>query len=73
MEHFMKTLLAGFARNESGATAIEYGLIAGLVSVVIVTALLTVGDTLTTTFEQITTALEPAAGTDTTTPDTTTP
>lgn len=68
----MKTLLASFARNESGATAIEYGLIAGLVSVVIVTALLTVGDTLTTTFESITTALEPAAGatTNPTTPTT---
>lgn len=33
----MKNLLARFARNESGATAIEYGLIAGLISVVLIT------------------------------------
>jgi pilus assembly protein Flp/PilA len=32
-----------FAANESGATAIEYALVAGLVSVLIVTAVSTVG------------------------------
>ena len=34
----MSNLIRGFLRNESGATAIEYGLIAGLISVVIITA-----------------------------------
>ena len=35
----MKSLVTRFVKDESGATAIEYGLIAGLVSVVIITAL----------------------------------
>lgn len=34
-----------FARNESGATAIEYALIAGGISIVILTAVIAVGDT----------------------------
>jgi pilus assembly protein Flp/PilA len=33
----MKTLLARFAKDESGATAIEYGLIAAGISVAIIT------------------------------------
>lgn len=39
----MKSLLARFVKDQSGATAIEYGLIAGLISVVIITAVSTVG------------------------------
>jgi pilus assembly protein Flp/PilA len=39
-----------FLSNESGATAIEYGLIAALISVVIVGALTTIGGNLNTTF-----------------------
>ena len=39
----MKTLFARFAKDQSGATAIEYGLIAGLIAVVIITAVTTVG------------------------------
>ena len=39
----MKTFLMSFARDESGATAIEYGLIAALIAVVIVTAITTLG------------------------------
>jgi pilus assembly protein Flp/PilA len=42
-----------FARDESGATAIEYGLIAGLIAVVIITAVTTVGGKLTNTFTKI--------------------
>ena len=42
-----------FLSNESGATAIEYGLIAALVSVVIITALTTIGTKLTATFTSI--------------------
>lgn len=55
----MKNLMTRFKGDESGATAIEYGLIAGLVSVVIVTALLLLGPELETTFDAITTALKP--------------
>ena len=42
-----------FARNDSGATAIEYGLIAGLVAVVIITAVTAVGTDLTAMFGKI--------------------
>jgi len=48
----MKTLSKLF-RDESGATAIEYGLIAALIAVVIITAVTTVGTNLTATFETI--------------------
>ena len=34
----MKNIFSRFAADQSGATAIEYGLIAGLISVVIITA-----------------------------------
>ena len=46
-----------FVRDDSGATAIEYGLIAGLVAVVIVTAVTTVGTKLTNTFNKVGNAL----------------
>ena len=39
----MKTFLTSFARDESGATAIEYGLIAALISVVIITGVSALG------------------------------
>ncbi len=39
----MKNLFARFANDESGATAIEYGLIAAGISVVIITAVNSVG------------------------------
>ena len=39
----MKSLFARFVKDQSGATAIEYGLIAGLIAVVIITAVTTVG------------------------------
>ena len=44
-------------RDESGATAIEYGLIAGLVSVAIILALTALGSGLVDIFTQITTEL----------------
>jgi pilus assembly protein Flp/PilA len=43
-KELLKTIRA-FARNENGATAIEYALIAGGISIVILTALLSVGNT----------------------------
>jgi pilus assembly protein Flp/PilA len=46
----MKSLFSRFAKDESGATAIEYGLIAALVAVAIITALTTMGDSLKNTF-----------------------
>ncbi len=46
-----------FLRDESGATAIEYGLIAGLISIVIVSVLTSIGSKLNTKFQRISTGL----------------
>jgi pilus assembly protein Flp/PilA len=46
-----------FAADESGATAIEYGLIAASIAVVIITAVQLLGTNLTTTFNSIAGAL----------------
>ncbi len=46
-----------FMNDESGATAIEYGLIAALVSVAIIGALTTLGTKLTTTFGSVSSKL----------------
>jgi pilus assembly protein Flp/PilA len=43
-------LISRFVRDESGATAIEYGLIAALIAVVIITGVTAVGTSLSTTF-----------------------
>ena len=48
----MKTV-ARFIANESGATAIEYGLIAALIAVVIIGAVTAVGTALSTTFTTV--------------------
>ena len=48
----MKTLVA-FAKCESGATAIEYGLIASLIGVAIITAVSQTGTQLGSTFNKI--------------------
>jgi pilus assembly protein Flp/PilA len=42
-----------FVKNDSGATAIEYGLIAALVSVAIIAVLGTLGTNLNTTFSSV--------------------
>ena len=52
----MKTLKR-FAKDESGATAIEYGLIAAGISVAIITVVQGLGTKLTNTFTNITTKL----------------
>jgi len=49
----MNTLFQRFAKDESGVTAIEYGLIAALIAVVIITAVTLVGTNLTATFNTI--------------------
>jgi pilus assembly protein Flp/PilA len=46
----MTQLIKRFAHDESGATAIEYGLIVALIAVVIITAVTTVGSNLKTSF-----------------------
>jgi len=48
-------MLVRFIREEEGATAIEYGLIASLIAVVIITAVALVGTNLETTFTQVAT------------------
>ena len=50
----------GLLRDESGVTAIEYGLIAALIAVVIILAVTLVGQELETTFETIQGALKNA-------------
>lgn len=44
-------------KNENGATAIEYGLIASLIAVAAITAMSTLGTNLTTTFNKVSTRL----------------
>jgi pilus assembly protein Flp/PilA len=46
-------LFSRFIRDESGATAIEYGLIAALVAVVIITGLTALGTKLNSTFSAV--------------------
>ncbi len=53
----MKTLISRFAKNESGATAIEYGLIAALVGVAIIAGASALGTSLDDTFTQLGDAL----------------
>jgi pilus assembly protein Flp/PilA len=53
----MAAYLKKFMANEDGATAIEYGLIAALIAVVIITGLTTVGTNLNTTLGSIATNL----------------
>jgi pilus assembly protein Flp/PilA len=53
----MRTLFQRFLRNESGATAIEYGLIAAGISVAIITVVNSLGVKLTGTFTNISSKL----------------
>ncbi|HEY5238790.1 MAG TPA: Flp family type IVb pilin [Rhizomicrobium sp.] len=53
----MSNLFSRFVRDESGATAIEYGLIATLIAVAIITVLTSVGSKLSTTFNSVQTSL----------------
>ncbi len=56
----MFTLISRFMNDDSGATAIEYGLIAALVSVAAIGALTAMGDSLSTMFNTVSTALSTA-------------
>ena len=50
-------IFAKVLRNQNGATAIEYGLIAALIAVVVITALTSVGTNLSTKFASVATSL----------------
>ena len=53
----MRKLVQRFARDESGATAIEYGLIAAGISVAIIAVVQGLGSNLKATFSSVSTAL----------------
>jgi pilus assembly protein Flp/PilA len=53
----MTKFVTRFLKDESGATAIEYGLIAALISVVIIGALTVLGTNLNTKFTSVSSAL----------------
>jgi pilus assembly protein Flp/PilA len=57
----MKNLIARFAKDESGATAIEYGLIAAGIALAIIAAVQGVGTKLTGTFTSVSAGLTPTA------------
>jgi pilus assembly protein Flp/PilA len=54
----MKNLVSRFVRDESGATAIEYGLIAAGIAVVIITAVQLIGTNLSATFQSVASAVK---------------
>ncbi|MDR6303451.1 pilus assembly protein Flp/PilA [Nitrobacter vulgaris] len=54
----MKTLFSRFLKDESGATAIEYGLIAAGISVAIITVVQTIGTSLFTKFTAVNAGLQ---------------
>jgi pilus assembly protein Flp/PilA len=54
----MKNLIARFVKDESGATAIEYGLIAAGISLAIITVVNGLGSNLNTKFNSINTSLK---------------
>jgi pilus assembly protein Flp/PilA len=57
----MKALLHRFLKEETGVTAIEYGLIAGLIAVAIITSVTSIGTSITALFNKIATQLQQAA------------
>ena len=56
--YIMKNLVARFVKDESGATAIEYGLIAAGISLAIIAAVNTLGTNLSGKFTAISTSLK---------------
>jgi pilus assembly protein Flp/PilA len=56
---FIRAKLGEFVRNESGATAIEYGLIAALIALAIIAAVTLIGTNLDTLFRAIAAVLVP--------------
>ncbi|PDT35211.1 MULTISPECIES: Flp family type IVb pilin [Sinorhizobium] len=56
----MKTIFARLMKDESGATAIEYGLIAALISVALIGGATTLGDELQALFNELGTEMQTA-------------
>jgi pilus assembly protein Flp/PilA len=54
----MKNLIARFVKDESGATAIEYGLIATGIAIAIIAAVNGLGTALSNTFSKVSTSLK---------------
>jgi pilus assembly protein Flp/PilA len=54
----MPQIVIQFCKDETGATAIEYALIAGFISIVIVAAVQSIGTSLNTTFSSVSGALK---------------
>jgi pilus assembly protein Flp/PilA len=54
----MRRLLARFVDDECGATAIEYALLAGGISIVIITAVNGIGTALSTKFSDVSTSIK---------------
>ena len=57
-EFAMTNLMSSFLKDETAATAIEYGLIAAGISVAIIAVVQGLGTKLTTTFSSVSTALK---------------
>ena len=53
----MRTVFTNLVKDEAGVTAIEYGLIAALIAVVIITALTTLGGSLSSLFAKVATSV----------------
>ncbi len=53
----MKKIINRFVSDESGATAIEYGLIAALIAVIIIGAVTALGTTINTAFTRVVTGM----------------
>lgn len=58
----MKNLMNRFVKDESGATAIEYGLIAALISVALITGATTLGESLNAQFSDLSSKMTTAEG-----------
>jgi pilus assembly protein Flp/PilA len=56
------TFFKNLVRDEQGATAIEYGLIAALIAVAAITAMTSLGGTLSGTFANVNTKMQPGTG-----------
>ena len=54
----MFRLIRNYINNEDGATAMEYGLIAALVAVVLITALISLSSSIESNFSKVSTAIE---------------
>ena len=60
-DYFQETIMKFFSkliRDEQGATAIEYGLIAALIAIAAITAMQSLGNEISTTFNSVKTKLE---------------